>query len=146
MEENARIASELHAALNSRELDKAVALFADDASWIVMPGRTCYSKEEIRKYLEKTMKATEKFTLKDIQPPIVSGGILTHEYTLEIKLRDGREAFVPSIVVIELRDGKITQVRNYIDKLEVAKQLAKGPVAKRTVGAVAKQVEKLVNP
>jgi ketosteroid isomerase-like protein len=146
MVENTRIASELHAAMNSRDLDKAVGLFADDATWIVMPGKTCYSREEIRIYFEKVMRATEKFTLNDIQPPIASGNTLTHEYTLEIRLRDGREGFVPSIVVIELSNGKITQVRNYIDKLEAAKQLAKGPVAKRAVGAVAEQVEELINP
>ena len=146
MVENAKIASELHEALNNRELDKAIALFADDASWIVMPGGTCYSKEEIRKYLERTMETTDKFILKDIQPPVVSGDMLTHEYTLELKLRDGREGFIPSIVVMELHNGKISQVRNYIDKLEAAKQLAKGIVAKRAVAAVAKQVESLVNP
>ena len=146
LEENAIIASKLHSAVNNRDLDRAMELFADNASWIVMPGGTCYSKEEIRKYLEKTLRIYEKFVLKDIQPPVASGNMLTHEYTLEVKLRDGKEGFVPSIVVMELLNGKITQVRNYVDKLEAAKQLAQGIVEKRAVAAVAKRVDELVNP
>jgi len=147
IEDNRRVASELHTALNNRDLDKAMSLFADDASWIVMPGATCYTKDEIRKYFEKTMKTYEKFVLKDIHPPVVSGDMLTHEYIHEVRLRkNGSEGQVPAVVVMELRDGKITQVRYYIDKLEAAKQMAKGVVAKRAVASIAKQVEAVVNP
>ena len=51
--------------------ERSLSLFADDASWIVMPGGTCYSKNEIKKYLEKIMKTYEKFNLKEIYPPVV---------------------------------------------------------------------------
>lgn len=146
VEENRRIASELHAALNNRDLDKAMSLFADDASLIVMPGGTCYTKDQIRKYFEKSLENYEKFILKDIHPPVVSGDMLTHEYIHEIKMRDGREGQIPAVVVMELRNGKITQIRYYIDKLEAAKQMAKGAVAKLAVASVAKEVEALVNP
>ena len=146
VEENRRIASDLHAALNNRDLDKAMTLFADDASWIVMPGGTCYTKDQIRKYFEKVMKAYEKFILRDIHPPVVSGDMLTHEYIHEVRLHDGREGQVPAVVVMELRNGRITQVRYYVDKLEAAKQMARGTVAKRAVANIAKQVEAIVNP
>jgi len=146
VEENRRILSDLHTALNSRDLDKALSLFADDASWIVMPGGTCYSKAEIRKYLEKTMKTYEKFNLKEIHPPVVSGEMATHEFMFEVKMKGRPEASVPSVVVAEFRNGQISQIRNYIDKLEAAKQLATGTVAKRAVASVAKRVEAVVNP
>jgi uncharacterized protein (TIGR02246 family) len=146
IEENRKTLSDLHAALNNRDLDKAMALFADNASWIVMPGGTCYSKDEIRKYLEKTMKNYEKFTLRDIHPPVVSGEMATHEFMYDVKIKGGPEGSVPSVVVAEFRNGQITQVRNYVDKLEAAKQLARGPVAKWTVASVARRVELLVNP
>lgn len=146
IEENSRILSDLHTAVNNRDVDKAMSLFAEDASWIVMPGATCYTKEEIRKYLEKAMKTYEKFTLRDIHPPVVSGDMATHEFMFDIGLRDGREGSLPSVVVAEFRNGRITQIRNYIDKLEAAKQLAKGTVAKWAVASIAKQVEAMVNP
>ena len=146
VEENRRIASDLHAAINNRDLDKAMSLFADDASWIVMPGGTCYTKDEIRKYFEKTMKTYEKFVLRDIHPPVVSGDMLTHEYIHEVRLHDGREGQIPAVVVMELRNGRITQVRHYLDKLEAAKQMAKGSVARLAVASVAKEVEAIVNP
>lgn len=136
----------MHAAINNRDLDKAMSLFADDASWIVMPGGTCYTKDEIRKYFEKTMKTYEKFVLRDIHPPVVSGDMLTHEYIHEVRLHDGREGQIPAVVVMELRNGRITQVRHYLDKLEAAKQMAKGSVARLTVASVAKEVEAIVNP
>jgi uncharacterized protein (TIGR02246 family) len=146
IEENRRILSDLHAALNNRDLDKAMSLFAEDATLIVMPGGTCYTKEQIKKYFEKWMKTYEKFILRDIHPPVVSGDMATHEFMVDVKLKDGREGSVPSVVVGEFRNGRITQIRNYVDKLEAAKQLAKGTLAKRTVASVAKQVEALVNP
>jgi len=144
-EENKRVASELHAALNNRDIEKALALFADDASWIVMPGGTCYTKAEIRKYIEKVFKTYEKFRLRDVHPPVASGNMVTHEFIHEVKLRDGNEGQVPAVVVMELGNGKITQIRYYIDKLEAAKQMASG-AAKLAVSAVAKQVEAAVNP
>jgi uncharacterized protein (TIGR02246 family) len=146
IEENSRILSDLHTAVNNRNLDKAMSLFADDATWIVMPGGTCYSKDEIRKYLEKIMKTYEKFNLRDIHPPVVSGEMATHEFMCDVKVKGGPEGSVPSVVVAEFRNGRITQIRNYIDKLEAAKQLAKGIVGKRAVASVAKQVEAMINP
>ena len=92
------------------------------------------------------MKFYEKFILKDIHPPVVSGSMLTHEYTIEAKLRDGPEGFIPAVVVMELSNGKISQIRSYIDKLEAARQLAQGIVERRAVAAVAKRVDELVNP
>jgi ketosteroid isomerase-like protein len=145
MEENARVASQLHAALNNRQVDKAMELFADDASWIVMPGGTCYTKEEIRRYFEKIMRTYDKLIFKDIHPPVVASNMLTHEFTIEVT-RQGREGFIPAVVVMELNNGRITQGRYYVDKLEAAKQLARGLVAKRAVAAVAKEVEAIVNP
>jgi len=146
IEENRKILSDLHSAFNNRDLDKAMSLFADDASWIVMPGGTCYSKDEIKKYFEKIMKTYEKFNLRDIHPPVVSGEMATHEYMIDAKLRNGPEGSVPSVVVAEFRSGQITQIRNYVDKLEAAKQMATGLVAKRAVAAVAKEVEANINP
>jgi ketosteroid isomerase-like protein len=146
IEENGRILSDLHAAINNRDLDRAMSLFADDASWIVMPGGTCYSRDEIRKYLEKTMKTYEKFNLRDIHPPVVSGEMATHEFMFDIKMKGGPEGILPSVVVAEFRNGRITQIRNYVDKLEAAKQMARGTVQKRTVARIAKQVEAAINP
>jgi hypothetical protein len=70
----------------------------------------------------------------------------THEFMYDVKIRGGPEGSVPSVVVAEFRNGQITQLRNYVDKLEAAKQLARGPVAKWTVASVARRVELLVNP
>jgi uncharacterized protein (TIGR02246 family) len=146
IEENARILSDLHAAWNNRDVDKVMLLFADDASWITMPGGTCSSKDEIRKYFQKLMRTYEKFTLREIHPPVVSGEMATHEYMIDAKLKDGPEGTLPAVVVADFRNGRISQLRNYVDKLEAAKQMAQGTLAKRTVASVAKRVEALVNP
>ena len=146
IETNRKIASDFHAALNNRDVDKAMSMFADDASWIVMPGATMYNKQEIRKYLEKAMKNFPKFVVNDIHPPVVSGDMLTHEYIHEVRTRDGQEGQVPAVVVMELKNGKITQIRYYIDKLEAARQMATGFVTKRVVSSVVRQVDELLNP
>ena len=145
-EENGKILSDLHVAINNRDLDRAMSLFAEDATLIVMPGGTCYTTEQIRKYIEKLLTNFPKYVFRDIQPPVVSGDMATHEYMVDVGLKDGRQGSVPSVVVAEFRNHRITQMRVYLDKLEAAKQLAKGLVAKRAVASVAKQVEALVNP
>ena len=145
-EENGKMLSDLHAAINNRDLDRAMSLFAEDATLIVMPGGTCYTTEQIRKYIEKLLTNFPKYVFRDIQPPVVSGDMATHEYMVDVGLKDGRKGSVPSVIVAEFRNHRITQMRVYLDKLEAAKQLAKGLVAKRAVASVAKQVEALVNP
>lgn len=146
IETNRKIAWDFHAAINNRDVDKAMSMFADDASWIVMPGATMYNKQEIRNYLEKAMRNFPKFVVKDIHPPVVSGDMLTHEYIHEVRTRDGQEGQVPAVVVMELKNGKITQIRYYIDKLEAARQMATGFVTKRVVSSVVKQIDELLNP
>jgi len=146
LEANRKIAWDFHAAMNNRDLDKAMTLFADDASWIVMPGATIYTKDGIRQYLEKSLRTFPKFIVRDIHPPVVSGDMLTHEYIHEIRTRDGIDGQVPAVVVMEIRDGKIAQVRHYIDKLEGAKQMARGGFTKWIVSRIARQVEALINP
>jgi len=146
VEENRKIAWDFHAALNNRDVDKALSLFTDDASWIVMPGATIYTKQDIRKYLEKMMRNFPKFIVRDIHPPVVSGDMVTHEYVHEVRITDGREAHIPAVVVMELRNGKIVQVRHYMDKLEGAKQTARGFFEKRAVAGIVKQVEELIYP
>ncbi len=97
--------------------------------------------------MEKMMKTYEKLLFRDIHPPVVSGDMATHEYMINVKLKDGGpEGTVPSVVVAVFRNGRITQIRQYIDKLEAAKQLAEGMIAKQAVAVVAKQAEALVNP
>ncbi len=146
IEENRRILSDLHAAINNRDVDRAMSLFADDARFIMMPGSMCSSKVEIRRYFEKMMKTYEKLVFRDIQPPVVSGEMATHEYMIDLKLRNGPEGTVPALVVAEFRNGRITEIRQYVDKLEAAKRLARGTVAKRAVASVAKRAEALINP
>jgi ketosteroid isomerase-like protein len=111
-----------------------------------MPGGKCNSKDEIRKYFERFLKAFEKFNVRETRPPAVSGDTVTHEYMADGKLKGGPEASVSAVAVAEFRNGRITQLRNYVDKLEAAKQMAQGTVAKRIVRTVAKRVEALVNP
>jgi ketosteroid isomerase-like protein len=92
------------------------------------------------------MKNYPKFVVRDIHPPVVSGDMLTHEYIHEVRLQDGREGQIPAVVVMELRNGKIAQIRYYIDKLEAARQMAKGIIEKRAVAGITKQVDELINP
>ena len=146
IETNRKIAWDFHAALNNRDIDKAMSMFADDASWIAMPGATMYNKQEIRKYLEKAMKNFPKFVVKDIHPPVVSGDMLTHEYIHHNNRWNLSLTAILQSNFVELSNGKINQIRFYIDKLEAAKQMAKGVINKRAVTGIVKQVDQLLNP
>jgi hypothetical protein len=48
----------------------------------------------------------------------------------------------PGVVLYEFKKGKISHVRNSYDQLGIAKQVAKGVLAKKTINSIQDQLKK----
>jgi hypothetical protein len=73
---------------------------------------------------------------------MIKGNKAVSQYTLEGKTTDGMKFEVPSVCLYEFNNEKIQQHTTIFDRLLLAKQAAKGTVAKRLVGSLVKRMEK----
>jgi len=122
-------------AIEKRDVEKALSFVAEDAVWVAPEG-TFRGKEEWKRYLTWMAKVTPEIKLKDAGIGIMpKGNKAVSQYTLEAKTLDGMKYEVPGICIYELKNEKIQQHSTVLDRLLVAKQVAKGTVTKRLVGS-----------
>jgi limonene-1,2-epoxide hydrolase len=129
----------IHEALNKRDVDKAVSFFADDVV-SVGPNGTFKGKAEVKRYFELMLHQATEFKLTETGI-YAEGNVVTHEYVIEETVKEGKMSS-PSVAVAEIKNGKVQRIRDYYDRLAVAKQLAKGVFATRTVNSIINQMEK----
>ena len=130
------------AALEKKDVEKALSLVAEDAVWFTNEG-TFKGKEEWRRYLTWMAPGATDVKFKDAGIGVmVKGNKAVSQYTLEGKTSDGMKFEVPGVCTYELKNEKIQQHTTIGDRLLLAKQAAKGTVARRLVGSMANRLEK----
>jgi ketosteroid isomerase-like protein len=134
-----KVLRSIHEALNKRDVDKAVSFFADDVV-SVSPEGTFKGKAEIRRYFEWLLHQNSEFKLTETGL-YVEGNVVTHEYVAEATTKDGKGS-LPCIAIAEIKNGKVQRIRNYYDRVTLAKQMAKGVIATRAVNSIISQMEK----
>ena len=137
-EDPRKVLRSIHEALNKRDVEKAVSFFADDAV-SVGPEGTFKGKKEIRRYFEWLLHTYSEFKLKETGL-YVEGNVATHEYVTEGATKEGKGS-APCVVVAEIKNGKVQRLRNYYDRLSIAKQMARGIVATRAVNSIINRME-----
>jgi hypothetical protein len=73
---------------------------------------------------------------------MVKGNKAVSQYTLEGKTADGMKFEVPGVCLFEFKNEKIQQHTTIVDRLLLAKQVAKGTVAKTLAGSIVNRTEK----
>jgi len=130
------------AALEKKDVEKALSFVAEDAVWVAPEG-TFKGKEEWKRYLTWMARVNADLKLKDAGIGILTkGNKAVSQYTLEVKTADGMKYEVPGVCVYEFKNEKIQQHSTILDRALVAKQVAKGIAAKRLVGSLVKRMEK----
>jgi len=127
--------------LEARNLEEALSFFTDDARF-VSPFDTFTGKEEIRGYLEWTDETIEDLRVAESGVGILANenkGIIEHEFTGAV---DGIDVQFLVVCLYEFSDGKIREVRQVFDRLEVAEQAAEGWLPKKAVDAVANNLRR----
>jgi len=130
------------AALEKKDVEKALSFVAEDAVWFTNEG-TFKGKQEWKRYLTWMWKniADAKFNEAGIGV-MVKGNKAVSQYTLEGKTTDGMRFEVPGVCLYEFKNEKIQQHTTILDRLLLAKQAVKGIAAKRLVGSVVNRLER----
>jgi len=125
-----------------RDVEKALSFFTEDAVWVAYEG-TFKGREELRRYMIWGIQGTPVRKFRDSGVGIiVKGNNVVYEHIEEAVMSDGSKWEVLVVCVYEFSGEKIQQHRAYYDRLSVVRQVAKGPIAERVVGALLKSWEK----
>ena len=135
-------------AYQDRDVERMLALFADNAVFIWAAG-TFRGKAAIRKVLEQDVWASPTAMVRDTGLGILVAGrsvVWERQVTLTVKGVPVRE---DAVTILEFDDaGLIRQFRSYYDKLGMMNQIASGLpgtygwFAKKVVGSVVAQANK----
>jgi ketosteroid isomerase-like protein len=129
-------------ALEKKDMEKALSFIAEDAVWNTNEG-VFRGKAEWKRYLIWMASTASDAKFKDAGIGVmVKGNKAVSQYTLEGKTSDGMKFEVPGVCTYEFKNEKIQQHTTIGDRLLLAKQAAKGTVAKRLVGSIVNRVEK----
>jgi uncharacterized protein (TIGR02246 family) len=128
-------------AFNKKDLEKTLSFFAEDADW-VNPNGEFKGKEEIKNYFKWV------FEINPDQKIIESGVKIiaeedqaVYEHILEGSF-EGMKYQILALCIYESKGSKFQYLRTTYDRLSIAKQLAKGPIAKTAVNTILKRMEK----
>jgi len=128
-------------AFNKKNLEKTLSFFAEDADW-VNPNGVFKGKEEIKKYFKWA------FEINPDQKIIESGVKIiaeedkaVYEHILEGSV-EGMKYQILALCIYESKGDKFQHLRSAYDRLSLAKQLAKGPIAKTAVNSIINRMEK----
>jgi hypothetical protein len=126
---------------NKKNLEKSLSFFAEDADW-VNPNGEFKGKEEIKNYFKWV------FEINPDQKIIESGIKIiaeedkaVYEHILEGSF-EGMKYQILALCIYESKGSKFQHLRTTYDRLSMAKQLAKGPIAKTAVNTIIKRMEK----
>jgi uncharacterized protein (TIGR02246 family) len=128
-------------ALEKKDLEKVLSLCADDAVWVTPEG-SFKGKGELKRYLTwffdvgQNLKVTESGN-----KIIVQGNRAFYEHIVSATYQGVRTECL-AICAYEFSGEKIQQMRTVQDRLSIAKQAAKGPLAKWIVNSIVKRAEK----
>ena len=143
-EDPRKVLRSMHEALNKGDVEKAVSFVADDVVGIT-PDGTFNGKAENKRYFEWMLHNAAENKLSDLKLTetgiYAEGNAVTHEYVMGGTTREGKMS-VPAVAVAEIKNGKVQRVHMYYDRLALAKQMARGVVATRTVNAMISRMEK----
>ena len=129
------------AALESRDVDKIMSFFTDDAEWQAPEG-VFEGKEEIRRYVLWNKETTPELTITEVGAKIVAeGDIGVYEHVLSGTI-DGMKWETLGLCIYEFAGDKVKSIRSVYDRLSIAKQASKGPVARTAVNGILKRMEK----
>jgi uncharacterized protein (TIGR02246 family) len=128
-------------AYNKKDLEKTLSFFAEDADW-VNPNGEFKGKEEIKNYFKWA------FEINPDQKIIESGVKIiaeedkaVYEHILEGSF-EGMKYQILALCIYESKGSKFQHLRSAYDRLSLAKQLAKGPIAKTAVNSIINRMGK----
>ena len=128
-------------AIEEQNVEKALSFLTDDADYVTPEG-TFKGKEELGRYLTWGTQTTPNQKVRDTGIGImVKGNKAVFEHIVE-GTYEGTKYEALTICVYEFSNEKIRHLRTVVDRLSIAKHVAKGWFAKRIMNSIIVRAEK----
>lgn len=121
IERNKQIAADLFSRFSAGDITGVLALMTDDVSWRI-PGKPelsrvagVYDKARIGRLFQRMLDQLENGLKMTVTGMVAEGDRVAVEVESSGDLRNGRQYRQQYHVLIELRDGRISAVREYLD-------------------------------
>ena len=139
-EENTRNARAFIEAILKKDVEKMLTCFQDDAT-LQTPDGTFKGKDQLRRLFTAEMQfPSVKVTDYGIGL-MFKGNLGIFEFDQEASYQ-GKKFKVHGASIGEMKDGKFQSMRNYYDRLSIAKQVVTGWMATRAVNSLVNGMEK----
>jgi len=128
-------------AIEEQNVEKALSFLTDDADYVTPEG-TFKGKEELRRYLTWGTQTTPNQKVREAGIGImVKGNKAVFEHIVE-GTYEGTKYEALTMCVYEFSDEKIQHLRTVVDRLSIAKQVARGWFAKWIMNSIIARAEK----
>jgi uncharacterized protein (TIGR02246 family) len=128
-------------AYNEKDIEESLSFFTEDADW-VNPDGVFKGKEEIKSYLKWVFETIPDQKLIESGVKIIAEeDRAVYEHILKGSY-EGMKYQILILCIYEFKEDKIQHVRTAYDRLSLAKQVAKGQIAKTAVNSIINQMEK----
>ena len=121
IERNKQIAADLFSRFSAGDISGVLALMTDDVTWLI-PGKPelsraagVYDKARIGRLFQRMLDQLENGLKMTVTGSVAEGDRVAVEVESSGDLRNGRQYRQQYHVLIELRDGRISAVREYLD-------------------------------
>jgi|SRR5581483_1759855 len=121
IERNKQIAADLFSRFSAGDIAGVLALMTDDVTWLI-PGKPelsraagVYDKARIGRLFQRMLDQLENGLKMTVTGSVAEGDRVAVEVESSGDLRNGRQYRQQYHVLIELRDGRISAVREYLD-------------------------------
>ena len=124
-EENKRLASRFFERYDANDIAGALDLLADDATWWIagkpgeLPAAGVHDKEQISRVFHRMEGRLKNGLRMKVKSAIAEGDRVALEIESHGELQNGRVYNNEYHTIVTVRDGKIRQVREYLDTQHV---------------------------
>jgi len=139
-EENTRCAHGFVEALLKKDVEKMLTYFQDDAT-VQTPDGTFKGKDQLRHMFTAEMEFPDLKVTDYGIGLMFKGNVGVYELDEEATYQ-GKKFKVHAASIGEMKDGKFQNMRNYYDRLSIAKQVVTGFMATRAVNSIINEMER----
>jgi ketosteroid isomerase-like protein len=118
------LADRLVVAIEAGDVEGVAAIYADDAVIWHNTDQVEQSKPENLAVLGWLVKHTASRSYREIRRSVIDGGFV-QQHVLHVEFADGRSADLPACLVVQVADGRIARLDEYLDGAAVAATFAR---------------------
>jgi uncharacterized protein len=115
MKTNLEVASALFSAIESKNPDAVASLYADDVQVWHNFTNTCQDKAANLRTLTGLTSSVAEIRYDVVERLLLDDGRVLQRHELRARVQNGEEIVIPACMLLEVRDGRIIRIDEYLD-------------------------------